>query len=150
MFIQLKSELQIDGRTLAEGEVLELPENQARPIIEVGTAVEVEPTAETKKAIKQAKAQAPTPASNPEKPTEDWKRPRLDAFAKKAGVENPEALPNKRAVLDAIETAQTPKEELKNQAGDTVTGDEEVAGNSPDSEGGDEDTTDDEDADKTE
>lgn len=147
MFIQLKSNLQLDGRTLAEGEVIELPESQAQPIIAVGTAVEVKPTAETKKAIKEAKAKTPAPENKPEKPTEDWSRPKLNAFATEAGVEQPEALPNKRAVLDAIEEAQNPKkvakEDLKNQAGDTVDGDEEVPGAS-----GDADATDDEDTDE--
>ena len=48
-----------------------------------------------------AKVTAPTATE----PSEDWKRSELDAYARRVGVNRPEGLPNKTAVLDAIATA---------------------------------------------
>ncbi|MHC9292050.1 hypothetical protein ACRCUN_06255 [Mycobacterium sp. LTG2003] len=40
-------------------------------------------------------------------PSDEWKRPELDAYAKSKGID-PSALPNKDAVLDAIRKAEQP------------------------------------------
>jgi hypothetical protein len=46
--------------------------------------------------------QEPEPA---EQPSIDWKRDELDDYARGKGIETPENLPNKQAVLDAIHKA---------------------------------------------
>jgi hypothetical protein len=52
-----------------------------------------------------------------ERPGPNASRPELDAWASKVGVENPESLPNKAAVVEAIEQA-----EAASEAGDPAGG----------------------------
>ena len=71
------------------------------PQAEVMGGGHVSSTAPTVRALEE------TPEWPPGAPSEEWRRPELDAKARSVGVPDPESLPNKSAVLDAIKTRES-------------------------------------------
>lgn len=99
-----------DGKFHQVGEVIEMPKEDAKQVIEAGYLVE------EKKVKKAEKVEEPEPeeleVEEEEKeeeeeieiePTMDWTRKELNEFAEKIGVENPQSLPRKAAVIEVIE-----------------------------------------------
>ena len=66
----------------------------------------------TEKSVSEEPVEAPieavdiTPEPESAEPNMDMKRSELNAIAEEVGVENPDKLPNKQSVLDAIVEAQ--------------------------------------------
>jgi hypothetical protein len=102
---------------VVEEAIVEEPIVEA-PVVEEAAAVAPEPVEDEPEADEEPEATlpgavddtAPEPEAGGEddaaEPSMDMKRSELDALAESLGVESPDKLPNKQAVIDAIHEAQ--------------------------------------------
>jgi len=88
------------GRPVAPGEQVDADLEHDRPLIASGALLLLPDAADA----------APAPSPAPGRDLESLTRAELDAHARDLGVEDPESLPNKPAVLAAIRNADTSPE----------------------------------------
>jgi DNA repair exonuclease SbcCD nuclease subunit len=104
-----------NGKVYAEGETLEVEDSEALTIIKNQVAEEVKEEVKVSRSKAKKEEVVEPEVVVEEKPVEvdetadlepsiDWTRAELDEYAKKVGIEDPETLPNKEDVLEAILT----------------------------------------------